>query len=168
VADYLEVAPGHERAVEPLATRCSTIAGHDEAARGLRRAGRHAGRGFVASEAGAGADPPVRRAGADAAASVVSVTGPFDPAAGSGRGCVVGPEAVAAAAVIAPSPRLTGRYGSRVVLGGSGATSDGASRHQARFEDLRERLISRAFGGEPPSRCRLSNIAGTGDCGIDR
>jgi len=158
VADYLEVAPGYERAVEAClgdALQYVIVPSHDEAARGLAFVReRNAGRcGFVVAggDGGPGDAPaPAAVPGLLPLASVVSITGPY---AGAIRPLVtrawIAPsfaEAVSAAAAT-DSPVATPDgdvcHGPRVVLGGSGRDEHrgilGAKRD---LKDLRERLAT--------------------------
>ena len=135
VADYLEVAPGYERAVEAClgdALQYVIVPSHEEAARGLAFVrGRSAGRcGFVVA-GGAGADvdadAQAPSPGLVPLASVLSITGPYGDAI---RPLVarawLAPsyeEAVAAASVTgAPVATPDGDvcHGPRIVVGGSG------------------------------------------------
>ena len=169
VADYLEVAPGYERAVEAClgdALQYVIVSSHDEAARGLAFVReRNAGRcGFVVAgsqvaDAGSGAQAPVP--GLTPLASVVSVVGPYADAI---RPLVarawLAPsyaEAVSAAAVTgAPIATPDGDvcHGPRVVLGGSGREeSRGILRTKRDLKDLRERLAA--------ERSRVSRLVET-------
>jgi chromosome segregation protein len=169
VADYLEVSPGYERAVEAClgdALQYVIVSSHDEAARGLAFVrGRNAGRcGFVvAGGQGAGAGPGAQAPvpGLTPLASVVSVIGPYADAI---RPLVAGAwlapsyaEAVAAAAVTgAPIATPDGDvcHGPRVVLGGSGREeSGGILRTKRDLKDLRERLAA--------ERSRVSRLVDT-------
>jgi len=158
VADFLEVAPGYERAVEAClgdALQYVIVPSHDEAARGLafvreRRAGRC---GFViaggnGAPAGAPAQAPVP--GLTPLASVVSIAGPYADAIRPlvARAWLASSfaEAVAAAAATgAPVATPDGDVcqGPRVVLGGSGRDERGGILGTKRdLKDLRERLAA--------------------------
>ena len=158
VADFLEVAPGYERAVEAClgdALQYVIVPSHDEAARGLafvreRRAGRC---GFVIADgngapAGAPAQAPVP--GLTPLASVVSIAGPYADAIRPlvARAWLASSfaEAVAAAAATgAPVATPDGDVcqGPRVVLGGSGRDERGGILGTKRdLKDLRERLAA--------------------------
>ena len=169
VADYLEVAPGYERAVEAClgdALQYVVVSSHDEAARGLAFVrDRNAGRcGFVvAGGQGAGADSGAQAPvpGLTPLASVVSVIGPYADAI---RPLVarawLAPsyaEAVSAAAVTsAPIATPDGDvcHGPRVVLGGSSREeSRGILRTKRDLKDLRERLAA--------ERSRVSRLVET-------
>jgi chromosome segregation protein len=157
VADYLEVQPGFERAVEAClgdALQYVVVPSHDEAARGLafvreRRAGRC---GFVVSSAGAvpveHADPPAP--GLTPLTSVVGIAGPYADAI---RPLVarawIAPsyaEAVAAARLArVPVATLDGDVcqGPHIVLGGSGRDeSRGILGAKRDLRELRERLAT--------------------------
>ena len=158
VADYLEVAPGYERAVEAClgdALQYVIVPSHDEAARGLAFVReRHAGRcGFVVTGDGVpdtGPGAPASVPGLAPLASVVSVSGPYADAI---RPLVARawlapsfPEAVAAAAVTgAPVATPAGDVcdGPRIVLGGTGRDeSRGILSTKRDLKDLRERLAA--------------------------
>jgi chromosome segregation protein len=169
VADYLEVAPGYERAVEAClgdALQYVIVPSHDEAARGLAFVReRHAGRcGFVvAGGDGAGGDASAQAPvpGLVPLASVVSVTGPH---AGAIRPLLARAwlassyaEAVSAAAATgAPIATPDGDvcHGPRVVLGGSDRDeSRGILGTKRDLKDLRERLAA--------ERSRVSRVVET-------
>jgi chromosome segregation protein len=157
VADYLEVTPGYERAVEAClgdALQYVIVPSHDEAARGLAFVReRNAGRcGFVVAGEWRGAEPeaPAPVAGLVPLSSVVSITGPFADAI---RPLVARTwlaasfaDAVAAAAVTgAPVATPDGDvcHGPRVVLGGSGREErQGILATKRGLKDLRERLAT--------------------------
>ncbi|MFO7692036.1 MAG: chromosome segregation protein SMC [Vicinamibacterales bacterium] len=158
VADYLEVAPGYERAVEAClgdALQYVVVPSHDEAARGLAlvRHG-HAGRcGFVVAGPGApgvdaGAQAPVP--GLTPLASVVSVTGPYAEAlkpllAGAWLAPSYEEAVVAAALTGAPVATPDGDvcHGPRIVLGGSHREeSRGILGTKRDLKELRERLTA--------------------------
>ncbi len=168
VADYLEVAPGFERAVEAClgeALQYVIVPSHDEAARGLALLRQHrAGRcGFVVAGPGApGADP-----GAEAQvprltplASVVSVTGPYADAIRPllARAWLAPSyeEAVAAAALTGEpvaTPDGDVCHGPRIVLGGSGREeSRGILGTKRDMKELRERLAAERSTVEPAGR----------------
>ena len=158
VADYLEVAPGFERAVEAClgeALQYVIVPSHDEAARGLALLRQHrAGRcGFVIAAPGAPAADP----GAEAQvphltplASVVSVTGPYADAIRPllARAWLAPSyqEAVAAAALTGEpvaTPDGDVCHGPRIVLGGSGREeSRGILGTKRDMKELRERLAA--------------------------
>jgi chromosome segregation protein len=158
VADYLEVAPGFERAVEAClgeALQYVIVPSHDEAARGLALLRQHrAGRcGFVvagpgAPEADPGAEAPVPQL--MPLASVVSVTGPYADAIRPllARAWLAPSyeEAVAAAALTGDpvaTPDGDVCHGLRIVLGGSGREeSRGILGTKRDMKELRERLAA--------------------------
>ena len=169
VADYLEVAPGYERAAEAClgdALQYVIVPSHDEAARGLafvreRKAGRC---GFVvAGGDAAGAEPGAQAQvpGLMPLSSVVSVTGPYADAIRPLLALAwLAPsyaEAVSAAALTdAPIATPDGDvcHGPRVVLGGSGREeSRGILGTKRDLKDLRERLAA--------ERTTVSRLVGT-------
>jgi len=158
VADYLDVAPGYERAVEAClgdALQYVIVPNHDEAARGLAFVReRNAGRcGFVvAGDDGAGgaaaAEAPVP--GLRPLASVVSPTGPYADAirpllARAWLAPSYAEAVSAAAATSAPIVTPDGEvcHGRRVVLGGSVRDEHrGILGTKRDLKDLRERLAA--------------------------
>jgi chromosome segregation protein len=156
VADYLEVQPGFERAVEAClgdALQYIVVPSHEEAARGLafvreRRAGRC---GFVVSGvAGPEAHVSEPPAGLTSLESVVTITGPYAAAIRPlvARAWIAQSyaEAVAAAPLTdAPVATPDGDvcHGARIVLGGSGRDeSRGILGTKRDLRDLRERLAA--------------------------
>jgi chromosome segregation protein len=158
VADYLEVAPGYERAVEAClgdALQYVIVPNHDEAARGLafvreRGAGRC---GFVvAGGSGGPIDVPSPEAapGLLPLASVVSIAGPHADAirplvARAWLASSFAEAVSAAAATGAPVATPDGEvcHGPRIVLGGSGlGERRGILATKRDLKDLRERLAA--------------------------